>query len=80
MPETIDLELRGAGPRKGKRTSEPPRRTTLHEDGMHVGTIIEYVDETSVARGFCVWSAASAGGHASDFEDAKKQIVDSLLR
>ena len=80
MPD-LDLELRCAGPRRGNRTKEqPPRRTTLHEDGLHVATIVEYVDETSIARGFCIWSAAGAGGHATDFEDAQKQIVATLLR
>ena len=48
MKEIPNLEMRGDGPRRRERakTGEAsrgtgPRRTTFHEDDLHVGTIVE---------------------------------------
>ena len=84
---TIDIQTRGDGPRRRRRPGSDnpvrttaPRRTTLHEDDMHVATIVEYVDDTREGRGFCLWYVAGTAGHADDYAGADRQIREELVR
>ena len=83
---TIDLQTRGDGPRRRRRpgSDKPgrttaPRRTTLHEGALHVGTIVEYVDDTREGRGF-LWYVAGTAGHAEDYAGADRQIREEIVR
>lgn len=78
----INLQQRGPGPSNGKLSKKGPRRTTFHEDGLHVGTIVEYVPETKLERpvAFCTWSTAHDGGRASDYPSAHQAMMESLQR
>ena len=84
MAETIRLVTRGAGPRQRNTTGkEPPRRTTLHEDDLHVGTIIEHhhVPSKGVrSQSFCSWYTASDAGQSHDYATAYHHIVSNLRR
>ena len=75
------LEVRGAGPRRGKAThNAPPRRTELYYDGLHVATILEYVDDDHDGRGFCGWYVAAGGDYAANYAEAEKKIRAELAR
>lgn len=63
-----------------RKRETAPLRTTFWEDGLHVGTIVEYVDDTREGKGFCVWYTAGGGRHAPDFQTAKQELHDDLLR
>lgn len=87
MKEIPNLEMRGDGPRRRERakTGEAsrgtgPRRTTFHEDDLHVGTIVEYVDDGRKGLGFCAWYTAGGGGQGNDFADAERQLREALLK
>lgn len=77
----LNFDVRGAGPRRGKSSrSAPPRRTELHEDGLHVATIVELVDDNPKGHGFCQWYVDGDGGHARSYTDAERQIEHELQR
>ena len=81
MAETIQLESRGAGPRTGKSTRcEAARRTTFHEDGLHVATLIEYVHESKPSAEFCCWYTAGDSGRGRDYPEAYSHILSALSR
>lgn len=91
MPDQLNLEMRGAGPRwrgSSRRRNDgtpskrdtPPRRTTFWEDNLHVATIIEYVDDGWDGHDFCVWYTAGGGRQVSTFIIAEQELRADLLR
>jgi len=88
MANDLRLEVRGDGPlaastkrhlHKGGRATSP-RTTTFHEEGLHVGTIVEYVDDTGKGNDFCNWYTASAADVATTYEEAEKRMREAIAR
>lgn len=88
MKNDLQLTMHGDGPRGAKARKStvektkgtPPRRTTFDKDGLHVATIVEFVDDSRKGHGFCNWYTAADSGVAEDFASAERQIKEALLR